>query len=239
MSVAPQVLAAVVGGLLVWILSGVTAGLRNRIERRRAILLALSVLVAAYTRLLTLMGALKTFKAGTGTWKEFETFRDRAFSRHAKFFDRSDAELEKLIDAVAAHEPFLAIRFRSQIHLLGKMAMSGLSTTLEASQESYVKILSLHEVATEAQAAELLKLTKRLAWAGGILTRVKLGFYLHRRRPDSNVQKKNRAFLTDFFTQAYGEATQRARSVSADAQRNSQEKSDRGGQTRSSNLAHG
>ena len=204
--VDPAIWAAIAGGLLGWFLSAVSAGVRSRLERRKALRIMVSLLLPAYVRLEVLINAIDASMSGTESWEAFEEYRSSMFTRHTKFFDRDAAALELAIDQVASFEPLLAVDIRNEIHLLEKsVSTHKLSGTLNASTEAYLKLLAASQVALDGQKELLLKLLRRTSFAAGFIQRVKLWWYLRNRGGGKELREKNQAFIGRLFEDVHSQ----------------------------------
>jgi hypothetical protein len=61
----PAIWAAVAGGVLGWLLSAISAGVRSKVERRKALRIMISLLLPAYVRLEVLIDALDASMNGS------------------------------------------------------------------------------------------------------------------------------------------------------------------------------
>lgn len=187
---------AILGIVIGWILSSISATFRFRNERKADLSKVLSRLLPEISKLDTLGRALDGFKDTVESWGEYERIRLRLWKRHGKFFEEGD--WPQLVDDVAKHKPILAIRIRATHELSRALKQNDLTTTSTSSPEVYVKLLSALEVAQKGLSRELRKIARNLGWSAGFRSGLSFEWYLWRRGGGSKMRQKNTEFLKRF-----------------------------------------
>ena len=196
------------GILLGWVLSSISATWRFRNDRKADLSKAVSRLLPELFKMETLGSALAGFKDASQSWAEYERTRRGLWQRHGIFFeDAEGAGWVQLIDNVAKHKPFLAIKIRAAIHLARKLKDNDLAETSRTSSDAYVKLLSALEVAQEGLKQELEKVVRRLSWSAGIRSGLGFEWFMWTRGGGSKMRRENVEFLKRFHLDVWEDIT--------------------------------
>jgi len=199
---------ALVGIVLGWLLSSISATLRFRNERKADLCTVLSRMLPALLNMSSLRHAVEGFKDTAKSWGDYEPIRIRIWQRHGDVFSQeSSSDLEGLVDKLAKHRPILAIRLRNVIHMHGKIRQSSLASTVVKSEEAYLKLLSAQEVARDAIASELEKIVRSLAWSASLWQGISFELYWARRGGGPTLRQKNTDFLKSFRLDVWSDVT--------------------------------
>jgi hypothetical protein len=183
-----------VGVLLGWLLSALSSGWKSRAERLKFLGRLLTRLLDVHGDLKTLISTSENVKDIAGGWEQYEPLRQRIYRVH--FLDSSIKanDVTDLISNLAGYLPLEAAKLQKLSHTLLKSRDLKLDASAKDSK-TYVRLLSMHEVALIQCEKELRRIVHAIAWKHGAITRLKL--WLHQRKINKSLPK-NAAFLEAF-----------------------------------------
>lgn len=197
---------ALLGILLGWVLSSLSATIKFRNDRRADLSMAVSRLLPELSNIETLRKATEGFKDTSENWADYERTRIGMWRRHGQFFQNDGAtDWSDIVDRVAKHKPILAIKIRSLIHLAKKIATNELPGSAASSTDAYVKLLSALEVAHIGLIKELERIVRRLSWAGGLSLGLSFEHYMLTRGGGKKIRQSNAEFLRKFHLDVWDE----------------------------------
>jgi hypothetical protein len=190
---------ALLGILLGWVLSSLSATIKFRNDRRSDLSMAVSRLLPELSNIETLREATEGFKDTSEDWADYERTRVGLWRRHGQFFQNDGGtDWNDIVDRVAKHKPIIAIKIRRLIHLGKKIATNELPGSAASSPDAYVKLLSALEVAHIGLIKELEKVVRRLSWSGGLGLGISFERYMLTRGGGKRLRQRNSEFLRKF-----------------------------------------
>lgn len=206
MGVTQQYLWPLLGVLLGWLLSVLSGGWAARSERKKLVGRLLARLIGVSDDLRTLNLTSEYFKDIAGGIERYEKVRQRVYTLH--FLDSAGkaAELPNLISDLATVSPLEATDLNKVLHTLLKSKDLKLDASSK-DQDTYIKLLSMHEVGIDACDKKVTEIVTSLAWKHGLITRMKLAL---RRRRVAEAVAKNHPVLDKMGKEILGEIRDRA-----------------------------
>jgi hypothetical protein len=182
------------GVLLGWLLSAISGGWKSRVERKKLVGRVLSKLLVVSGDVRALKSAADGFKDLSDGPVQYEVFRRRIYTHHFLEPAEKSKDLLVLASNLSDYYPFEAMQLQAVLHILMKQKAASLESTSK-DKEAYIRLLSMHEVGTDACDRELTRIISYLALKHGVFTRIKL--WLDRRKR-SAFSAKNSQFLGGF-----------------------------------------
>lgn len=190
--------APLLAGLIVgWLLSEFSVRLRSMGDRRRRLARAVSTLLSLYEEARTLRGLLESLKDQSRNTKEYERLRNRALNKYPSIMKSYEDEIRNCVDSISEYIPFQAVKLKNLIESYRYLPTISLQTIASASPDSYIRILSLMEIAFDGYCDALKSTLRRIAWARSATTFLRLEFVLFRIDKPSKRQRGNIEFLRD------------------------------------------
>ncbi|MEA9787940.1 hypothetical protein VDF90_11925 [Xanthomonas campestris pv. raphani] len=154
----------------------------------------------------TLKVTSEHFKDIAGGSERYEVMRQRVYALHFLDSTGKATELPNLVSELAAFLPLEATGLNRILHTLLKSKDLKLDASAKA-QDTYIKLLSMHEVGIDAFDREIKRMISRLALRHGVHTRLKLAL---RRRKIAKSMVKNHAFVEKIGKEIADEISGRA-----------------------------
>lgn len=198
-------LVGVVGIIVGWILTSISTSIKYRIERRKTVASALGKLLPAYFRLSSLISMLDVFKGGRADWTEYEITRNRTFEKHGDVFAHI-ADLEQVCDAISQYYPMLGYEIRLAIGLVEKSVQQKVSVPdTPGTEDIYVQILSLSEVARDSALSVYRSILYKLARRHGVWTFLQFHWSVRKHDRNNPIIQKNIEVIGPLYTKLMGE----------------------------------
>ncbi len=163
-----------VGVLLGWLLTTVTAGFRERNNRIQLIGNLLTKLIRVDQQLTIIIESAEKIKDISGGWENYEPRRKRTMDKHFMEPEVVINDLKSAIDEISPIYPLLAIEIEEIFHSLLQIKNITLCSVSETNEDAYIKMLSLHETLMAFTSTQLSNIVNKLALKHGISTFFKI-----------------------------------------------------------------
>jgi hypothetical protein len=190
--------ASVIGVFVGWFLSVIAAGFKSRQDKRRALGLLLTKLIAleshVYRASLALVGLRNTFSDPV----VFERARAMMFKGQFMEGDAEYTAIKKCIDDSAAFDPISAVKLSSILHVLHGHKDTDLKEMASDATVHSIN-LTLLETALASSEIELRRVCLRYAWGFSVATYLRLWFLLRARKKKEATNVTNLDFISGEF----------------------------------------
>ena len=197
----------IVGVVLGWALSAVSAGWKERLERRRLAARLLARLIHVYEELLVVQSSIEPLKTLSDSWKSYERLRQRVLDTYF-LTSGSLNKLDSLIEEFAGYDPIEAVRLRGLMDHLAKHKAGKLTASADT-ETTYVLLLSAYEVGLDMCERGLTDALRRVSLRHGVVTAVKMRVFLWRKKPRKTTAAAIANKLVEDFKQGGAAAAER------------------------------
>ena len=133
------------GIVLGWLLAGISAGWRGRLERKRVTARLLTRLIYIYEDIIVLQSVTDPLKDISEVWESHEEFRQHIVDKHFLSPGDSLSALDTLIDEYSQYKPLEAVKLRGLMGLITKHKNVRLSGS-SRDEQKYIFLLSVYDV---------------------------------------------------------------------------------------------
>lgn len=195
-----QYLLPLLGVFVGWVLTTISAGFKERNQRKQLVGQLLTKLIRVERQTETLIQASENTKDFTDDWERYEPIRQYILSTHFLEPESVRTDLKNAIDNCAPYFPNLAIDVEDCYERLLKNKTSSLSTSVK-NRDAYIQMLSLYEVALDFSLKELRSMVNRVAWSYNVISLIVINY--KRRKREKN-KTNSTELMTSFSSELRG-----------------------------------
>ncbi|MCE8031916.1 hypothetical protein EKK97_10915 [Billgrantia tianxiuensis] len=163
----------IVGIVLGWLLAGISAGWRGRLERKRVTAKLLTRIIYIYEDLLMLQSITEPLKDISEDWESHEKLRQYVVGKHFLSSGDSLSALDTLIDEYSQYKPLEAVKLRGLMRLITKHKNVKLLGSSREEQK-YIFLLSVYEVGLDQCETAIKNSLVRIANSHGLYMWLKI-----------------------------------------------------------------
>lgn len=175
----PKEYLPIVGVIIGWALSQITAYLRGRGESLRSLGRAISTLYFLNMEMIQLKMAIEAFKNQSSDVKEWESYRQRAFKRYVDNTPEFSKQIEGAIERVSESFPTEGYNLREIVSKYQFIKTKSLEPFVQ-DEKLYVRMLSSYEAGFLGYQYLLEKAVRRLAIRHSVIEWVKIELQIRR-----------------------------------------------------------